>query len=199
MPATLAPPRTLLPSTPRLLTAADLAALPTHLPTGDVRYELHDGKLIVMAPPGDLHAVEQANIIQQLFQAQALGLGQVRGEVGVILRRNPDRVVGADAAFILNASLPVKRSPEGYLETLPEIIVEVRSKNDSWNELTDKAAEYLAAGSQIVWILDAADRSITILQPHATGTRLLESDTLTCELLPGFAVPVAQLFRGCSG
>ena len=36
----------------RLLTAADLAVLPRHSPSGDVKYELDDGRLVVMAPPG---------------------------------------------------------------------------------------------------------------------------------------------------
>ena len=38
------------------------------------------------------------------------------------------------AAFILTASLPVRQSTEGYLETIPEIVVEVRSKNDTGRE-----------------------------------------------------------------
>src|SRR5437763_12460809 len=97
----------------RLLTAADLAVLPTRLPTGDVKYELHDGRLIVMPPPGDVHARQQARWITALMtHGESRGHGQVRGEVGVILRRNPDRVVGPDAAFVASKSLPVRLSPE---------------------------------------------------------------------------------------
>src|SRR3954452_2052330 len=116
----------------RLLTVADLAILPRTLPSGDVKYELNDGRLVVMAPPGDLHARRQAKIIRYLdSEGEEMGLGEVRGEVAIILRRSPDRVVGADAAFILTKSLPVQKSPEGYLLTIPELVVEVRSKNDS--------------------------------------------------------------------
>lgn len=39
------------PASRRLLTAADLAVLPTELPSGSVRYELDDGELVVMPPP----------------------------------------------------------------------------------------------------------------------------------------------------
>lgn len=52
--------------TPRLLTAEDVAALPDDLPTGPVKYELYDGELIVMAPPGDMHANTGSNIIYHL-------------------------------------------------------------------------------------------------------------------------------------
>ena len=52
----------------------------------------------------DIHGFRQALIIGQLLRAQFLGLGEVRGEVGIVLRRNPDRVVGADAARALSFS-----------------------------------------------------------------------------------------------
>src|SRR5205807_1558342 len=48
MPATAVP-------VPRPLTAADLALLPEELATGTVKYELDDGRLVIMPPPGDIH------------------------------------------------------------------------------------------------------------------------------------------------
>ena len=45
-----APPQTA--TGPRLLTAADLAVLPSQLPSGPVLWELDNGRLVVMAPPG---------------------------------------------------------------------------------------------------------------------------------------------------
>src|SRR5688500_7325305 len=115
--ATITPPSPVVtPPREKLLTAADVAALPTSLPSGDVRYELNDGRLVIMPPPGDIHARQQAKIVRYLdTEGEEKGHGKVRGEVGILLRRNPDRLVGADAAFILTASLPVVRSPEGYL------------------------------------------------------------------------------------
>src|SRR5215207_6261900 len=85
----------------RLLTAADVAALPTHLPSGDVDYELHDGRLIVIPPPGDGHARRQARIISALVvHGEQPGRGQARGDVGVLLRRSPDHLLGPDATFL---------------------------------------------------------------------------------------------------
>jgi len=182
---------------PHLLTAADLAALPTSLPSGDVRYELDDGRVVVLPPPGDMHARRQAKIIQFLGTGgEDRGLGEVRGEVGIILRRNPDRVVGADAAFHLTRSLPVVRSVEGYLETVPDIVVEVRSKNDSTNEVRAKKEEYFAAGVPLVWVIDPGARTVTAHQPGQPDQTFTDADTLTTPLLPGFAVPVANLFTG---
>lgn len=195
--AILEPPAARAAPARRLLTAADLAALPTSLPSGDVRYELDDGELIVMPPPGDMHGRRQAKIVRYLdSEAEERGLGEVRAEVGIILRRNPDRVVGADAAFILKASLPVRRAKEGYLETIPEIVVEVRSKNDRMNEVRAKKEEYFDAGVKLVWVIDPDQRTVAAHEPGAPVKTFTIVDVLTTELLPGFAVPVEKLFTG---
>ena len=113
--------------------------------------------------------------------------------MAIILRRNPDRVVGADAAFILNKSLPVRKSPEGYLLTIPELVVEVRSKNDSRPEIAAKNDEYFDAGVELIWVIDPEARTVTVSrrgQPDETLSG--NSDTLTCQLIPGFVVPRRQ-------
>src|SRR3954451_21499362 len=86
---------------PRLFTAADLAAMPSELPSGPVRYELHHGRLITMPPPGDVHGAVDSNMICALkSQGEHRKFGKTRSEVGVLLARNPDHLMGPDAAFI---------------------------------------------------------------------------------------------------
>lgn len=186
-----APPRR------KLLTAADLAAMRTDLPGGTVRYELNDGVLVVMPPLGDIHGANQSNVNFFLrSEAQNRGLGEARGEVGIVLRRNPDRVVGADAAFILKKSLPVRRTQEGYLDTIPELVVEIRSKNDTNVEITAKVDEYFAAGVRVVWIVDPFARTLAAHRPDTSVQVFRNDEPLTCDLLPGFAVPAARFFDG---
>ena len=178
----------------RLLTSEDLAALPTSLPSGDVKYELDDGRLVILPPPGHVHGRRQAKIVRYLdSEAEDRGLGEVCGDVGVVLRRDPDRVVGPDAAFILTASLPVRLSKEGYLETIPEIVIEVRSKNDSMNKVRAKKEEYFAAGVQLVWVIDTDDKTVTAHEPGKPVRVFQATDMLTTPLLPGFAVSVEKL------
>ncbi len=179
-----------------LLTAADLAMLPTDLPGGTVKYELNDGLLVIMAPPGDFHARYQAKTIIRLDLAESMGIGEVRGEVGIVLRRKPDRVVGADAAFILRKSLPARMSPEGYLETIPELVVEVRSKNDTNAEIVAMAEEYIAAGVQVVWVVDPLARTVAAHRADTSVQVFRGDEPVTCDLLPGFAVPAARFFDG---
>lgn len=135
----------------RLFTVADLAAMPDELPSGPVDFELDDGRFVVMSPPGHRHGRLQVKL-GSLFLAQGeeKGHGEAHTETGVVLRRNPDSVVGPDVSFIKQESLPVREAPEGYLETIPELVVEIKSKNDTMQEMAEKAEEYLAAGVQLV-------------------------------------------------
>src|SRR5579872_5418619 len=124
-----------------------------------------------------------------------MGLGEAFAEVGVILRRNPDRVVGPDAAFVAKDSLPVRMSPEGYLETIPELAIEVRSKNDSVAELESKAHEYLEAGVQLVWVVDPSAKTVTVYRAAGKPQELRAGDGLTAEpVLPAFRCEVSELF-----
>ena len=150
-----------------------------------------------MAPPGHTHGRRQAKIIQYLAnEGEDKGHGEVCGEVAIILRRSPDRVVGADAAFILSKSLPVRKSPEGYLVTIPELVVEVRSKNDSRPEIAAKNDEYFDAGVELVWVIDPDARTVTASRRGQPDATFQAADTLTCQLIPGFAIPVANVFIG---
>jgi Uma2 family endonuclease len=184
---------------PRPLTAADLAALPTELPSGTVRYELREGVLRVMAPTAHDHArVENAFATLLRVHGEWQGHGEAgSGEGGILPRRNPDTVVGADAYFHTSDQLPVRRSREGYLETIPAVVAEVKSKNDTRAEVAQKVADHLAAGVRIVWVADPARKTVTVHRSGEAPVELSIGDTLTAdEVIPGFAAPVAELFKG---
>jgi Uma2 family endonuclease len=183
---------------PKLLTAADLAVLPSELPSGTVCYELHHGVLVTMAPPGNIHGAVESNFSYQLkAQRELRGHGKARsGDVSIVLARNPDHVYGADALFITNARLPIRCSPEGYLETIPELIVEVRSKNDTLAALERKAQDYLRAGAVVVWVADPINRNVVEYRQGVPSRTYAENDTLTVpDLIPGFALPVREALQ----
>jgi Uma2 family endonuclease len=179
---------------PRLFTAADLAAMPSELPSGTVLYELHHGRLITMPPPGFEHAAVGLKVGAALLNlGEERGHGKATGDVGIILRRNPDHVYGADAAFIANHRLPARIAPEGYLETIPDLVVEVRSKNDTLAALARKAAEYLEAGGVVVWVADPINCNVVEHRQGAEPRTYGEDDTLTLEdIIPGFELPVRR-------
>jgi Uma2 family endonuclease len=188
---------TLIQPGQRLFTAADLAAMPEQLPSGPVSFELHHGRLVAMSPPGATHGHLQNRIGTALaMQGELKGLGRAYTEVAVVLGRKPDHIVGADAAFIANRSLPPRESPEGYLETIPEIVIEVRSKNDTAAEIATKVADYLKAGVQLVWLIDSVADTVTEHRPNSKPVVHQKADSLSCDgIIPGFRLPLAELFK----
>ena len=183
-------------TTNRLLTIADVAVFPDSLPTGDVDYELFEGELVIIAPPDYVHATLQTNLAVELkIQGERRGLGKARPSVGVILGRNPDTLLVPDALFITSASLPIRESPEGYLETIPELIVEVRSPSQTIAELERKANQFLNVGTVVVWVIDRIHQCVRIYRAGQTVEILSGTDTLTVpDVIPGFTVSMAAIF-----
>jgi Uma2 family endonuclease len=181
----------------RLFTLADVAALPEHLPSGAVSFELHHGRLVPMSPPGATHGNLQIRLGSALVtQGEEKGHGKAYTEVGVVLARNPDHLVGADAAFVTKRSIPVRETKEGFLETIPELVVEIRSKNDTTAEIDEKVTDYLNAGVHLVWIVDPDPESVSERRPNLPPNAYRKTETLTCQdIIPGFRLALADLFR----
>jgi Uma2 family endonuclease len=182
---------------PRLLTIADVAVMPAQLPSGPIDYELDNGRLVLMSPTGRRHGQIHSAIAAALYtQGQQRGLGEAYVETGVVLWRNPDRMVGPDASFVMSRSLPARESSEGFLETIPELVVEVRSKNDAAAEIDDKVVDYLKAGVRIVWIVEPANELVVEHRVDRPAKMLGKADILKCEdVIPGFHLALADLFQ----
>jgi Uma2 family endonuclease len=98
--------------------------------------------------------------------------------------------------FIANRSLPIRQSREGYLETIPDLVVEVRSKNDTQPSIQSKVDDYLKAGVQVVWVADPEKRTVTAYRPGQEPQVFTEADTLTVEdIIPGFQMAVRDVFQ----
>lgn len=182
----------------RLLTAADLDTFPPELPSGPVDYELDNGRLVlIMTPPGGVHGSLQARIAGHLlYQGELNDHGRVYSETGLVLWRNPDRVVSPDVAFIANKSFPVRESPEGYLETIPNLVVEIRSKGDSAKFVRRKVEHYLKAGVEIVWVVEPATKTVSVHVASGAVQALEVTDALTLPaIIPNFTLPLADVFR----
>jgi Uma2 family endonuclease len=164
---------------------------------GDIgRAELVKGELIRMRPHEYRHGLIEVNFGAVLgIHVDQHKLGRVlSGEVGIYTSRNPDTVRGADVAFISNERLAQVQS-QSYLDVAPELIVEVLSPDDSWSEVNEKLEEYFAIGVQVVWAADPRRQQVHVYRSLTEIERLAAGDTLSGgEVLPGFSVPVSELF-----
>ena len=83
------------------------------------------------------------------------------GEVGVYIRRNPDRVRGADLAFWSNAKLP-DGPPPGFVEVAPDLVVEILSPTDRWVDMHQKIEDYFSIGVGTLWIVDPDEETVFV-------------------------------------
>jgi Uma2 family endonuclease len=112
----------------KLFTAEELEAM------GEgARYELVRGELRAMSPIQDPHGRLLFRIGTPLdLHLERTGLGYVTGgEIGIVLERNPDTVLAADLAVVLNEPRSLAASEPGYLTRLPALVVEIASPFDS--------------------------------------------------------------------
>lgn len=183
------------PPAARLVTLAEYAALPKH-----PRYELVKGKLVELMPASREHAECTALAMFKLGSyVLANRLGAVyacnRGFATVIAA--PSTLRMPDTSFVSNARLD---RPELYgmlYNGGPDLAVEVVSPINSAAEIARKVAEYLAAGSKAVWVINLVRRTLTIHTPDAAPQTLSERDTVDGgDYLPGFACAVADLLPG---
>jgi Uma2 family endonuclease/ADP-ribose pyrophosphatase YjhB (NUDIX family) len=159
--------------------------------------ELVKGKIVHRKPSEYTHGIIEAIIGALLgsFSRQHK-LGQaLSGGIGIYTTYNPDTVRAADIAFISNERLR-QAKPKGYLDVAPELVVEVMSPDDTWNEIHEKLEEYFEVGVLIVWVVDPQREEIHVYRSLDDRTRLTTADELTAEdVLPGFRVPVAEIFE----
>lgn len=131
---------------------------------------------------------------------QPFGRGWVSG-IGVGHQCFPDdprKVRRADVAFHKLDRLSAQQAQtEGHMTVVPDLVVEVVSPNDLADEVNRKRVEWLAAGAGLVWVVYPLDQEVHAFPAGGGTVRVFgPADTLTADpVLPGFAAPVAELFR----
>ncbi|HEU0169179.1 MAG TPA: Uma2 family endonuclease, partial [Chloroflexota bacterium] len=120
--------------------------------------------------------------------------GSVGVEVGFTLQRGPDTVRVPDVYFMAKGRLSHEASRRGYPDATPDLIVEIRSPNDTWQSLVDRANALLAAGARMALLVEP-DQFIEVRRPGQEPRRLGLDDLFDGEdVLPGFACLVREFF-----
>jgi Uma2 family endonuclease len=119
-------------------------------------------------------------------------LGYVVIATGCILN-GKDTVYAPDVGFIAKARM-VDDVPDTFFPFAPDLAVEVVSKNDSYEAVDAKVANYLRYGTRMVIVAYPKTERLLVYTPN--GVTILEiHDTLDGgDVLPGFKVAVRDLF-----
>ena len=160
--------------------------------------ELVRGEIVPMSPGGILHSQITMNAARLLdSHVRPLKIGRVlTGEAGVIVARRPDTVRGADVAFISYQRLPKGPTESGFLKQPPELVIEVLSKDTSWEKMEEKVADYQAMGVDLVWVLDPQTVTLRAYPRGEAPLLLRDTDTVNADPhVPGFSVSVGAFFE----
>ncbi|MBF2083371.1 Uma2 family endonuclease [Thermoleptolyngbya sp. C42_A2020_037] len=165
----------------------------------DLRIEQNaDGDLVIMSPVGSGTGNREAKIIQQLANwSDEDGTGLVfSSSAGFKLSTGAKR--SPDAAWIRldrwNALTPEQQ--ERFAPICPDVVIELRSPNDSLETLQAKMREYQQeAGFQLGWLLDRGDRRAYIYRPSELVQVLDSPDSLSGDpVLPGFRLDLSKVW-----
>lgn len=165
----------------------------------DTHYELIEGEIIAMAPPGGEHGTIAGGIyyfFRRFDPQRKLGIPTV--EAGYYPPARRDILLAPDAAFTRSERAP-NPFPRTWVPVMPDIAVEVKSPSNTFAELRRKAAIYLQHGTQLVWIIMPVQRTAEVCTLDADGeiqTEVISADgSLSGEdVLPGFNLELSALF-----
>ena len=180
------------PTKRRITTAEELF----NMPDDGYRYELVRGKLRKMAPAGSEHGDISSDIHFSLTAyVRENNLGRTRiAEPGFILERAPDSVRAPDIAFVRRERIEAIGKTIRYWPEAPDLAIEVISPNDRYSEVNEKVADYLAAGTRMVVVVNPRNRTVNVHTPDNTIT-LEMGDTLDGgEVVPGWQMPLTDIF-----
>jgi Uma2 family endonuclease len=154
---------------------------------------------VVQKPMPDLpHSRLQSylwSLLDRFLDQTGLGIAEV--ELRCVFGP-PDEQHGyiPDLVYLSNAKVPDDDTREMRpFEGAPDIAVEVLSPDQHAGEFADKLQFYLMYGVRLVWVLDPDRETVRIYAPGQRPVLLSGEDVLDGgEVLPGFSVPLTQLF-----
>jgi Uma2 family endonuclease len=156
--------------------------------------ELIQGEAVLVPPLGEPASRAQGELFLALrhWQEDAADGGLVLQDVFVAF---PDSNRLAPDICWWSAE---RRAPKsrGQMTTIPDLVVEVLSPSTRENDLGIKREIYMSTGVRELWLVDPDTHTIIRVRPDTARDEVLrEGSTLRSDLLDGFALDVADVFR----
>ena len=160
------------------------------------QYEITaQGELKIMPPtgfPGDLQEAEM--VIDVGLWRRNYG-GFSGGPTSCFVMPDGSRL-GPDAWWTSSArwhSAPPESRQTTFVAIVPDFVVEIVSPSNRGPELLDKVQRYLAAGTKLIWVINARRRQVTIYRPHSDPEIRHDPELLHGEnVMPGFTFNIRQ-------
>ena len=170
-----------------------------HHPAANERTELVRGHIQVMTPASAAHGLVSGTVLHLLAtHVRQHHLGACFADsTGYTLPNLLNTVRAPDASFVRRDRLPTAGVGAGFLDMAPDLAVEVLSPSESRTDVAAKVADYRIAGTPLVWVIDPAARTVTVISATEDDVTLGEDQVLSGgNTLPGFTCAVRCLFEG---
>lgn len=161
------------------------------------KVELDEGELVLTASPDFLHNRVRDRLGRILaVYAEKGGLGEVTWESDFWLAHSTIRI--PDLGFLRTENSPPPGTTQ-RTQGAPDLCIEVISPSNRARDMARKVQQYLKAGATVVWIIypNPDERFVNIYRAGCQPEMREGNDLLDCpELLPGWSLPLADLFKG---
>jgi Uma2 family endonuclease len=175
-------------ATQTLMTAAQFDALPEE---DGRRWELLDGELIEMSSATASHnEVEAKLLVSTRVFMDTRRLGRVIPDTEFAFgedRLRPDLSILSEAKW---TKLDRHKVP---VRILPDIAVEIVSPSEAAETLERKVTIYIETGVAEVWVIHTKQQYMYVHTADSVR-RLRNTEALSTPLLPGWSLPLAELF-----
>jgi Uma2 family endonuclease len=168
-------------------------------PAANERTELVRGYIRMMTPASLGHGLVSGTVFRLLSTyvwQHRLG-ACFADSTGFTLPNLFNTVRAPDASFVRADRLPPEGVSGGFPRLAPDLAVEVLSPSERTSELAEKLADYRAARTPLVWVIDPVERTATVIAMNEPTVTLSVHDTLTGgDVVAGFTCGVGELFEG---
>jgi len=179
----------------RLYTVQEFEAFIAQPENSDRLFELIDGEIVEKMPTEE-HSLIIGNIYMPLRMfADPRDLGRAAFEVRRKMSDDNHNARLPDVEFTVKARLlPVVK--KGAVPQMPDLAVEVKSPDDSFVKMREKANYYLNNGAKIVWLVFPDRQQIEVHTDYAAVRTLGINDELDGgDVLPGFKLALREIFK----
>ncbi len=183
-----------------LYTIDDVWELQRQAPDHIKHVELIDGRPFEIEPAFLLHGVLAAKLSSIIGRfAEERELGKVGIRAGFYVETDRHTLLAPFIALISNARIP-DPPPEGFVNFMPDLAVEIAASNNPVSFLRRKAEILLRYGAQLVWIVRPERQTAEICRLDDEDQLKISSVGIHGKLsgedvLPGFALELGRLFN----
>ncbi|GAB4521205.1 MAG: Uma2 family endonuclease [Anaerolineae bacterium] len=157
----------------------------------DGLFELIHREIIEKMPTEEQGVLAAPLITELTLFTRQIGRGRVMTDVRYWADPFNDRL--PDIALTFDTARPVVT--EGAVTQFPDLIVEIKSPDDTYLGLREKAAFYLKQGVRMVWLVFPEKKLVENYQSEQDVQILTLEEALTGDdVLPGFTLSLKTLF-----